>query len=250
MAAERPDGSELLTFQYVKRRPMHPDRFLKFARRFFGPLGQDHTPDESPPAPPPLPWPICSALVAASGCIWFVGSDDMRGEWLAEVAGGRHLLRCGAAWPEVADEGTGAGERRVELALALQVVTAEASSEEVVAALRRELDACLVTRAEAMALESGGDLFQITAEWETIRAHHKELSSWADQWLPALLLLRLSTRIVGSVPGFEALASLGQQVTRCLKRLLRGASASGNGAGTTDTEDDSYCLSTRRPQRS
>lgn len=258
MAEERQDDSatdavsvgdtELLTFQYLKRRPMHPDRFLKFARRFFGPLGQDRAPDADAPPPPPLPFPICQALVAASGCLWFIGSDDLRGEWLAEVSGSRHVLRCGAAWPASSEDGASAGERRVELALSLR--RPHADVEAVEAAVRRELDLCLITRAEAAALEAGDASLEITAEWETIRANHAELSSWADQWLPALLLLRLSTRIVGSLPGSAAVASAGQPVVRCLRRFLRVGSCAPTQGGTSgddaEAEDDDCCCSPDR----
>eukprot|EP00440_Ansanella_granifera_P040488 gb/GFBE01043912.1/.p1 GENE.gb/GFBE01043912.1/~~gb/GFBE01043912.1/.p1 ORF type:complete len:245 (+),score=30.96 gb/GFBE01043912.1/:1-735(+) len=208
-------------FSYLRRRPMHPERFFSFARRYFGPLDQDLPPND-PCLPPSAPLGA-AAVLSASGCVWFLGSDDMRAEWKFEAGSGesrvrRHLIRCGDPWADAGREDQpGAGDRRVELRVTYELdhESHESDAGTAVEVWERELlaalTACLITRDEAASLEAGHcELLSGPCEWEELRATHESLAPWVAQWRPLLGLLHGLTTFVSFLPGFSRLSSFGR----------------------------------------
>eukprot|EP00930_Biecheleria_cincta_P050691 TRINITY_DN35881_c0_g1_i1.p1 TRINITY_DN35881_c0_g1~~TRINITY_DN35881_c0_g1_i1.p1 ORF type:complete len:326 (+),score=46.55 TRINITY_DN35881_c0_g1_i1:71-1048(+) len=268
------DAAGFRQFSYVRRRPMHPERFFAFIRRRFGPLEQDHLMSSSSEGPAPVPWPTqlrpghrtaksaenandanaiseSSSAVeveAAGGCLWFIGSDDIRAEWRFQVAskknGLRHLLRCGNQWAvdseveessllecEKGREGPTAGHRRIALIFWISVSASQesasekSSSEEAAVSawettVVKELNECLITREEAVRLESGDHhILGNHCEWEAIRAAHDNMVPWVARAWPVLGAVKLVAGVVSRIPGFTWFSAFGGAVSQ---RLIRG----------------------------
>ena len=214
--------NEVVEVKFFRRRPLHPERFLEKLRERFGPLDRDG-------------WNVARPMrqvhevevvevLAGSGCVWFMGSDDVQAEWF--YSEGRHILRCGEPWPS---SGAGAaGDRRVELvvrvmgtALAIQRWKEEFFS---------ELGSCLITREEVDELEQGNIMLNPQCEWEEIRAAHQNMSFWVLRWWHALLFLSTITRLVSTLPGFTKLQatgrSLANRIQTCGRRRVTNAKPS------------------------
>jgi len=255
-------------FVYMRRRPMHPGRFLAFTRQRFGPLGiltvDDAAAEAAAAAASPKhqsigdePVMMCqpcgvsaeagdrpvdrmkkpSLVTEARGCLWFVFSDDVQALWRfdcpkvggpgTEKADGSQLLRVGLPWDATggAEKGRQAGVRRVELTFLSKgmrtdgVANIEAGESSDVdeawrleeCALRTELDACLVTRDEAVALESGEPL-EGMEEWETLRLGHEHMAPWVEEWLPVLRPLYRTVELLSRLPGIGVAGALGRAI--------------------------------------
>lgn len=262
------DGTHRFVFR--RRRPLHRGRFLAFAERHFGPLQLLPARSSSAAAAGGLckrrrplvdaaagasneaePRPLLDeeavsavwAVHAASGCIWFAGSDDKQVDWKFEASGpgkpGTHELRRGVPWPVAAvDEGAEAGERRVELAFTLRrarppgeedfeepawmssPLTAEerAGVEAAERRLREALLACLLTRSEATALEAGDlRVLDVAGCDGSVAADAATL-----QWSPALTFLEALVDVVSAAPGHARLAAFGSRLARGTARVLGG----------------------------
>lgn len=185
---------------------MHAGRFLKFARRHFGPLSHDGPMETAALSN------VAKAVSAASGCLWFAGSDDIRADWSVSASGSSnqprlHVLRCGSNWISDAADGDGIGERRVELAIALQ----DGLQAAFIVQLRKELDECLLTRDEAACMESDDFSPMLSAqEWEAMRLQHDSLSPWADRMYYVLGLVYFFVSFLQALPMFETIASFGR----------------------------------------
>lgn len=264
--------TDTLNFSYLRRRPMHPDRFRDFVRCCFGPF--DEEPEElcgaesgrndshhlsslgsfcrrrnperpSEPQRPSEPSGLTTfsncKILCASGCVWLAGFDERQLEWLWNDASpssrhdaspsSRHSLRVATPWDAGnTDECREAGERRVDLKFILQVCT-EAVGEamkdhgEVLkagkAALRDRLQACLLTRSEAEALDRKEPL--------------EEADSRAIRRMAGVLWVVAG--IVSSLPGSQTLAAFGESTLRRITRLL-GAP---DGHGHVDDIADAPC---------
>mmetsp|Transcript_59152 Transcript_59152/g.105138 ORF Transcript_59152/g.105138 Transcript_59152/m.105138 type:complete len:281 (-) Transcript_59152:61-903(-) len=202
---------------FLRRRPVHPDRFLAFARRRFGPLNKDLQPDSQLPPSSRGEWESRSSNVPvlvqeAGGCVWFIGSDDVAAEWRF-TAGQQHLIRCGDSWEDDVHGTYTAGHRRVELVFQL----ANNVDRDVLRAweqeLLEELSACLLSRAEAEAFENGMLEQYGSTEWEEIRAAHEHISPWVGRWWLMLTVLHTLTSFVSSLPGVSSLSALGKAIT-------------------------------------
>eukprot|EP00931_Biecheleriopsis_adriatica_P056846 TRINITY_DN33714_c0_g1_i1.p1 TRINITY_DN33714_c0_g1~~TRINITY_DN33714_c0_g1_i1.p1 ORF type:complete len:292 (+),score=46.58 TRINITY_DN33714_c0_g1_i1:68-943(+) len=227
------DASNVMTrrITYLRRRPMHPDRFFAFARRRFGPLSLDAasscgpTPAVarfSPPARGGEGGQVAADVLAGCGCVWFIGSDDVRAEWRFEGdnadVGPHHMIRCGEPWPaeEADDQNPGAGDRKVDLSFHARLLDGAdgvswASWEALLAA---ELNECLITREEALALEAGETgMLSETCEWEEMRASHMALAPWVARWRPMLGIMHGLTSFVGNLPGVGRLQAFGKTLT-------------------------------------
>jgi len=195
-------------------------------------------------------------VTKGTGCIWFAGSDDRQGEWCFQSAcanepspGGWHGLYGGPPWAsdEVGlggnGDGTGPGERRVELRLQLLHLggdraraqeegartDAEAFSQ-AEALLRAELEACLLTRSEAAALEAGDQSVRDDLEveqWEAIRAGLFDGSPML-RWSPVLSAFQAVLNLVSAIPGSKKLASVGEALERRARTILNGPEGAGH----------------------
>ncbi len=216
--------NEVVEVKFFRRRPLHPERFVEKLRQRFGPLDRDGWNVQMGKVPRSMDQVREVEVLAGSGCVWFMGSDDIQAEWF--YSEGRHLLRCGEPWPL---SGAGAaGARRVELvvrvmgtALAIQSWKEEFFS---------ELGSCLITREEVDALEQGNIMLNPQCEWEEIRAAHQNMSFWVLRWWHALLFLNTITRLVSTLPGFTKLQatgrSLANRVQTCGRRRVTNAKPS------------------------
>merc|ERR1711972_57944 len=187
-------------------------------------------------------------VTAATGCPWFAGSDDRQAEWCYTGTGSeerrRHIMRCGQPW---ASDETGnsseAGERRVEIRLQLisrdvpdvadtveegsqmPCCSPQAWNEALVLAeteLRKEFEACLLTRAEANALEAGDPqaLSSVkVAQWEGIRAGLADGTPTLS-WSPVLGTLEVVLKVISAIPGSASLAAVGGAMTRRAEKAL------------------------------
>lgn len=240
---------------YKRHRPMHPGRFLAFARRRFGPLegdaraakgggrfakcGRRRRPEEGgPDGGGPDAGAAASLLqteaspgaaarcpiVMGSGCVWFVGSDDRQADWHFNVGGPGekdwHSLLCGSEWPEASEkEGGEAGSRRVELKFALRPAAEdldEASVYAVETSLRAELEACLLTRTEAESLDGGEQALDGLAEWEAMR----NMALPTTESSMSLRILDAMVGVVGAIPGMGRASALSEALaTRALGAL-------------------------------
>lgn len=171
---------------------------------------------------------------SAQGTVWFVNSDDRKVTWTYEApssaAGasnpGRHKLRCGTLW-EMGELGQcgEAGERRTELSFVLRHSSEdmEEIADEVLSTvetrLRRELEACFLTRAEAGALDAG-ELLEGMAEWEALRCLQTEMASFAVSWWPALTAFEAIVGLISAIPGVSSVAAVGEAISDRASRAL------------------------------
>ncbi|CAE7861266.1 unnamed protein product [Symbiodinium sp. KB8] len=213
---EASSGLPQVHIGFVRRRPMHPERFFALVRRRFGPLDSDLSCSYGSG---PKPQGTCTGevhVLSGSGCLWFIGSDDMCAEWFFSSSASRHLLRCGGPWPAeqagVTETATAAaGSRRVDLSL--EVSGAPADVDAWKASLFSELNDCLITRAEAVALEEGDTrMLSPQCEWEEMRAVQENLSPWVVHWWPLLRVLHGITTMVTAIPGFGLLQTVGRSL--------------------------------------
>lgn len=246
-------------FVYMRRRPMHPGRFLAFTRMHAAEAAAAASPEHQSIGGCQSDEPVMmcqpcgvvagagdgpvdrakkpSLVTEARGCLWFVFSDDVQALWRfdcpkaggpgTEKADGSQLLRVGLPWDATggAEQGRQAGVRRVELTFlskgmrtdGVAKIDAEESSNEDEAwrleecALRTELDACLVTRDEAVALESGEPL-EGMEEWETLRLGHEHMAPWVEEWLPVLRPLYRTVELLSRLPGIGVAGALGRAI--------------------------------------
>lgn len=271
-------------FTVTRRRPIHPGRFLDFARRWFGALshdarypgaaayaGAEASASSSQPSRGRSSWlgslcrrrqqpvqhaavaKVCSAdpdalllhtadvrpagqqwVHAASGTIWFVNCDDRKARWVYEAPScasgtrhpGRHKLRCGSPW-EMGELGQcgEAGERSTELSFVLRHTSddMEECADEALSAIetriRRELETCFLTRAEAGALDAGENL-EGMAEWEALRLMQTEMASFAASWWPALTALEALVGLISIIPGASQVAAVGEAISDRTSRAL------------------------------
>jgi len=271
--ADGSNGESLHTFVYMRRRPMHPGRFLAFTRQRFGPLGAlnvetvaarpEHqgiggrwsaAVDEMTCTPcrpvagadngPMDAEQRASLVTEARGCLWFVFSDDVQALWRFDPpktggpgvwkAEGSHLLRVGLPWDATshAEKSRQAGVRRVELTFVFKGKRTDGVDAEVgesadedhawrleETAIRAELDACLVTRDEAAALESGETL-EGMEEWETLRLGHDHMSPWVKEWTPVLKPLLRSMELLSRLPGISLAGALGGAINARASNLV------------------------------
>mmetsp|Transcript_32170 Transcript_32170/g.60593 ORF Transcript_32170/g.60593 Transcript_32170/m.60593 type:complete len:284 (-) Transcript_32170:150-1001(-) len=206
-----------MQIRFSRKRPFHPERFFAFVRRCFGPLDLD------------LPWSIGAGsrgyreqkgagnadvqVRLGSGCLWFIGSDDVRAEWFFDSTGAegrKHLIRCGEPWEAPGGGATEAGVRRVDVAF--EVRGSEAAIESWKANVFGELSDCLITREEAIAFEEGDMMLLSDCEWEDIRTGHEKMYAWVLRWWHVLHLLHGITSMVRALPGFDKIQSAGRSV--------------------------------------
>lgn len=170
-------------------------------------------------------------LRSATGTVWFVNSDDRRATWVFEAPSssapsGRHRLQCGTPW-ELGELGHcgEAGERRTSLSFVLRHSSddMEEIADETLSAvetrLRKDMEACFLTRAEAAALDAGDNLDGM-AEWETLRSMQTEMASFAANWLPALTALEAIVGLISAIPGVSRVAAVGEAISDRASRAL------------------------------
>mmetsp|Transcript_57435 Transcript_57435/g.145649 ORF Transcript_57435/g.145649 Transcript_57435/m.145649 type:complete len:330 (+) Transcript_57435:105-1094(+) len=258
----------LHSFEYRRRRPIHPGRFIDFASRHFGVL--EHQLDSgsgggrwrsvcsrrrrndteegialvdaaggaaaADAAEACEAWSADWEVLDASGCVWLAGSDDRQADWTMRAAGAAqrvHRLGLGPSWPvpEEPEKWGEAGERRVELRFVLRERrpprSAPEQREPPQVAERRlinALEACLLSRAEAAALEQGD--FRVLdglGGWRPECEPGASSSSAASRQLPPpLRAVQGIVNIVHAIPGSTAVANLGYALSRTTIRLLRG----------------------------
>jgi len=268
---EAPQGSRQVS--YLRRRPMHPERFFAFLKRRCGPLDFEATSAlasgsgwslgglckrrqrrrgapgtggvdsheasqadtellQTEENAPTVQYGSC-VIIEGGGCVWFAGSDDLQGEWKFRAAdlGGNalHMLQGGPPWRgQLPDTGSEAGSRRSELTFRLKDVGEAGPREGALAAaessLREELEACLLTRAEAVKLEAG-DQHVLTGlqTWELHRRALGDVSQeTAERWSLVLKTLEAVTGLVGAIPGSGSAATLGDTVMRRVRTMIPG----------------------------
>lgn len=264
---------------YLRRRPMHPDRFFAFLKRRCGPLDFDETkschttsmlartsgwslggfckrrqrrrgalsaggmvgPEGSQDDTemlrtednaPTMHFGSC-VIVEGGGCVWFAGSDDLQGDWKFRAAepgsAAWHMLQCGKPWPrQLLDIGSEAGSRRNELIFTLEDLSEPGLYEGALSAaessLRAELEACLLTRAEAVKLEAADQ--HVLAGLQAWELHRKALGDLSPEtlgrWSLVLKTLEAVTDVVGAIPGSRRAAALGDTVKRRVLTLIPG----------------------------
>jgi hypothetical protein len=217
----------------------------------------------APPIQVPAPQFGQYEVLSGDGCLWFAGSDDRQAAWRFE-ADGEHALRLGEPWAS-AELCTymEAGERRIEIRfrLSLQQTRDEAaiveqgdslsptSNDEKLAIaqelLRRELDACLLTRAEAIALEAGDQ--QIHSEiqvspWECIRDDPSDDVAKPSSW-PVLGAVEIIARVICAIPGSDGIGAIGEFMARRLSTALGVP----EGLGHEPLENDLQCQPCSEP---
>jgi len=216
--------------RYLKRRPLHPGRFFDFARDYAGPMTKDFNQwsdsdsedEDHEEHSHPAEGSLATVLHAASGCLWFAGSDDVRAVWElqppteSEEIPRQHCLRGGEPWDPLKDP-TGIGQRRVELEIML--FCAASQKEVLEKELLKVLNSCLLTRDEAAALEAGDKKVLGDLEWEDIRCNHFEVRAWT----PILKALLKFMDTYEGLPGFKLVARFGNFLVSRVKHLLCGS---------------------------
>lgn len=252
------DGSTRM-FVYERRRPMHSGRFMDFAARHFGAL--EHQLGHSEPsrwrcsrrrraagteersslvllaegaAEAGEAWSADWVVHKAGGCVWLAGSDDRQADWSMQTAAGgviaSNRLLLGQSWPvpeepELLGE---AGERRIELRFELREQDPTNNpphlrEPSLVAEkrLRKALEACLLSRSEAAALEQGD--FRVLEGLGGFRPDCVPGAPASAQQLPRpFRAVQGIANVISEVPGSTSLANLGYALARATSRLLGG----------------------------